>query len=159
MKGAGEALIGLGEASGAGRATKAAKAAIHSPLLENVVMDGAKGLIVNITGRKATLKLSEIDEAMGLIAGAASQDAKIKMGKAYDESLGDAIRITVIATGFPPRRSRNLLRAGFRPKLYGVNPQRRDHLLEPGEPQPSADGLPEDLTKPAFMRLKVRKLR
>ncbi|MBI4374993.1 MAG: cell division protein FtsZ [Elusimicrobia bacterium] len=157
MKDAGEALIGMGEASGPGRATRAAKAAIHSPLLENVVMDGAKGLIVNITGRKATLKLSEIDEAMGLITGAASQDARIKMGKAYDESLGDAIRITVIATGFPARRgNRNMLRAGYRPKLsrvdYGVS-------APDLEEKPSMISSPEDWSKPAFLRVKLRKLK
>ena len=160
MKDAGEALIGMGEESGPSRAMKAAKAAIHSPLLENVVMDGAKGLIVNITGRKATLKLSEIEEAMGLITGAASQDAKIKMGKAYDESLGDAIRITVIATGFPSRRGRSLARAGVRPGLLG---QRRSiigaDVIDAPEPGPQAVSGPDDWSKPAFMRLKVRKLR
>lgn len=161
MKDAGEALIGMGEESGAGRAIKAAKAAIHSPLLENVVMDGAKGLIVNITGRKSTLKLSEIEEAMGLITGAASQDAKIKMGKAYDESLGDAIRITVIATGFPSRRGgRNVARAGFRPALGGA---RRSILgaevLDVPDASPAPTSGPDDWSKPAFMRLKVRKLK
>src|SRR6185369_5922733 len=96
MKDAGEALIGLGEASGTGRAIKAAKAAIHSPLLENVVMDGAQGLIVNITGRKSTLRMAEIAEVMASIKGAASPEAKIKFGTVYDETLEDAIRITVI---------------------------------------------------------------
>ena len=159
MKNAGEALIGMGEETGPGRAIKAAKAAIHSPLLENVVMDEARGLIVNITGRKATLKLSEIEEAMGLITGAASQDAKIKMGKAYDESLGDAIRITVIATGFPTRRgNRNLVRAGFRPGGRRGEPGRPLDGLD-AEPPAGAISSPEDWSKPAFMRLKVRKLR
>jgi cell division protein FtsZ len=157
MKDAGEALIGMGEESGAGRAIKAAKAAVHSPLLENVVMDGAKGLIVNITGRKSTLKLTEIDEAMNLIAGAASQDARIKLGKAYDESLGEAIRITVIATGFPSRRgNRNLLRAGLRPASLGA----RRLMGEGTEPRaPALPASPEEWMKPAFLRLKVRKLK
>ncbi len=161
MENAGEALIGMGEASGTGRAMKAAKAAIHSPLLENVVMDGAKGLIVNITGRKNTLKLSEIEEAMGLITGAASADAKIKTGHAYDESLGDMLRITVIATGFPPaRRGRgSLLRGGLRPSLIG-GIGGRDLPLRGDEPAAhgAASG-PDDWSKPAFMRLKVRKLK
>ena len=154
MKDAGEALIGMGEESGPGRAIKAAKAAVQSPLLENVVMDGAKGLIVNITGRKASLKLSEIQEAMELIAGAASQDARIKLGKAYDESLGEAIRITVIATGFPTRRGhRNLARSGVR--SLAQRPAR--DFAQEGEAPGSS--LPEDWLKPAFMRLKVRKLK
>lgn len=161
MKDAGEALIGMGEESGPGRAVKAAKAAIHSPLLENVVMDGAKGLIVNITGRKATLRLSEIEEAMQLIAGAASQDAKIKMGKAYDESLGESLRITVIATGFPARRgNRNLLRAGFRPgTLGGRRPAGLDSQEGSDARAAAGPAAPEDWGKPAFMRLKVRKLK
>jgi cell division protein FtsZ len=161
MQNAGEALIGMGEESGTGRAVRAAKSAIHSALLENVVMDGAKGLIVNITGRKATLKLSEIEEAMGLITGAASQDAKIKMGNAYDESLGEAIRITVIATGFPSRRgNRNLARAGFRPGPGGRRGGFPDEPLD-GGPRDSAPptAAPEEWMKPAFMRLKVRKLK
>ncbi|MBI5631103.1 MAG: cell division protein FtsZ [Elusimicrobia bacterium] len=156
MQNAGEALIGMGEASGAGRAIKAAKAAIHSPLLENVVMDGAKGLIVNITAKKSTLKLSETEEAMGLIAGAASQDAKIKVGKAWDESLEESIRITVIATGFPARRgNRNLIRAGYKRFSGGGQGQ--------GEPSDAsmlgAPSAPELWNKPAFLRLKVRKLK
>jgi len=162
MKDAGEALIGMGEASGAGRALKAAKAAVQSPLLENVVMDGAKGLIVNITGRKNTLKLSEIEEAMGVIGGAASPDAKIKNGHAYDESLGDAIRITVIATGFPPRRgNRNLFRAGLRGARHARLPGAEGSRLEELSEAPAAFGTaaPEDWMKPAFMRLKVRKLK
>ncbi len=158
MKDAGEALIGMGEASGHARATAAAKAAIHSPLLENVVMDGAKGLIVNITGRKDGLKLAEMEEAMDLITGAASPDAKIKMGKAYDDSLGDSIRITVIATGFPVRRSpRHFFKAGHFPDdsneitLSG----KKKGSQEVSKSQDSLD----DLSKPAFLRLKTRKLK
>ena len=154
MKDAGEALIGMGEASGPGRAINAAKAAIHSPLLENVVMDGAKGLIVNVTGRRNTMKLAEMEEAMALITGAASQYAKIKAGHAYDEAMGDVLRITVIATGFPARRgNRNLSRAG----LTGATARR--HPLDAPDPSDSRTSAPEDWSKPAFMRLKVRKLK
>jgi cell division protein FtsZ len=155
MKDAGDALIGMGEASGPGRALKAAKAAIQSPLLENVVMDGAKGLIVNITGRKQSLKLTEIEEATGLITGAASQDAKMKSGYAHDESLGDTIRITVIATGFPTRR--RTLGARFKPGAAGVGQPRRPMDI-PDEPRLPASA-PEDWSKPAFLRLKVRRLK
>ncbi len=158
MKDAGEALIGMGEATGTGRAIKAAKAAVHSPLLENVVMDGAKGLIVNITGRKNTLKLSEIEEAMALITGAASPDAKTKFGAVYDDSLGDSIRITVIATGFPAKRgNRGMFRPGARTSLSGG----RSPLTGAFDDAPDsvAASSPDDWSKPAFMRIKIRKLK
>ena len=157
MKDAGEALIGMGEASGDGRAVSAAKAAIRSPLLENVVMDGAKGLIVNITSCKDTLRLSEMEEVMDLITGAASPDAKIKMGKAYDNSLGDSIRITVIATGFPPRKgAHNLSRAGVK---FGAGELSPNEKRDPGFSTPHSQNTSDDWSKPAFLRLKVRKLK
>jgi cell division protein FtsZ len=157
MKDAGEALIGMGEASGMGRAAAAAKAAIHSPLLENVVMDGAKGLIVNITGRKDGLKLAEMEEVMDLITGAASPDAKIKMGKAYDDSLGDSIRITVIATGFPVRRNpRHFFKTNHFPDAPNetILAGRKKGDVEAAKPQDL-----DDLSKPAFLRLKTRRLK
>jgi cell division GTPase FtsZ len=159
MKGAGDALIGMGEATGPGRAVKAAKAAVHSPLLENVVMDGAKGLIINISGPKAgpsSLKLTEIEEATALISGAASPDAKTKAGYVYDESLGDAIRITVIATGFPTRR-RTLARLGYKPGPATPAQLKRPMDLDPEPRQPTS--MPDDWSKPAFLRLKVRRLK
>lgn len=159
MKDAGEALIGMGESEGSERALRAAKTAVNSPLLENVVIDGAKGLLVNVTGRKSTLTMHEVEEVMSFISGQVSPDAKTKFGSAYDESLGDFLRITVIATGFPPRRvTRGSLRAGARPgdlskKYQGLVPgvQPDAHFA-----QASAE---EDWTKPAFQRLKVRKLK
>jgi cell division protein FtsZ len=156
MKDAGDALIGLGEADGKGRALQGAKAAVQSPLLENVVIDGAKGLIVNITCRRGDLKLMEIEEIMAYITGQASPDAKVKFGKAYDDTLEGGIRITVIATGFPPRR-------GGRGRLSGLRPEAaaRAGLHSDGSALDSrlAATSAEDLMKPAFMRLKVRKLK
>ena len=157
MKDAGEALIGIGESTGPGRAMNAAREAMTSPLLENVVIDGAKGLIVNIAGRKATLKTSEIEEIMATIQGTISPDANLKMGNVYNESLGDAIRVTVIATGFPSRRSRGLNRAAARPGAAG--------RVAAGPDEPSDAKLlqtmnePDRWTKPAYLRFKVRKLR
>jgi len=155
MKDAGDALIGMGEASGRGRALAAAKEAIHSPLLENVVMDGAKGLIVNITAKESTFKLAEIEEATALITGAASQDVKMKAGYAYDDTLDDRIRITVIATGFPTRR-RTLARLGYKPGMMGTGTRRPLDLEPETKASPSS---PEDWSKPAFLRLKVRRLK
>lgn len=162
MKNAGDALIGMGEASGQGRAIAAAKQAVESSLLENVIIDGAKGLIVNITGNK-DLKMSEIDEVMGIITGKASAEAKIKLGQAYDESLGETIRITVIATGFPAKRS---ARQPFRPgSRYAVLGDRTPAAVGAGHDMPSdakflaGMSAPEEWAKPAYLRFKTRKLK
>ncbi|MFA6317667.1 MAG: cell division protein FtsZ [Elusimicrobiota bacterium] len=150
MKDAGEALIGMAEESGQGRALKAAKSAVESPLLENVVIDGAKGLVVNVTGRKDSLMTVEVEDAMRYIKDTASSDARIKLGTAYDDSLGEKIRITVIATGFPARRRRFPGHRGIDLSHANVPPDARSLV---------ATATAEELSKPAFMRLKVRKLR
>jgi cell division protein FtsZ len=98
MCNAGSALMGIGTASGEGRAEKAAKAAIESPLLETTI-NGAKGVLMNIKG-SSNLGLFEVNEAAELIAKAADSDANIIFGAMIDENLTDEIQITVIATGF-----------------------------------------------------------
>jgi cell division protein FtsZ len=95
---AGSALMGIGMAKGENRAVTAAKAAVESPLLETTI-DGAKGVLLNITG-SSNLGLYEVNEAAAIISDAADPDANIIFGAVIDESLGDEIRITVIATGF-----------------------------------------------------------
>jgi cell division protein FtsZ len=81
---------------------EAMQAAISSPLLEDVSLDGATGLLVNITGGP-NLTLREVDEAVSMAQSAADPDANIIFGSVVDEGLGDEVRITVIATGFQPR--------------------------------------------------------
>ena len=98
MTSAGSSLMGIGFGSGEGRAATAAKAAIASPLLE-VSIDGAKGVLFNITGGQ-DLSMFEVDEAAKIISGAADSDANIIFGAAIDESMADQVKITVIATGF-----------------------------------------------------------
>ncbi len=162
MKDAGDALIGMAEAEGPGRALRAAKLAVESPLLENVSLEGAKGLIVNVTSRKETLLLPEIEEAMGFIKGAASPEAKIKLGKVYDESLGDRIRITVIATGFPQKTKRHTLlqKTAVRTASPAGGLLRRFHPEHSSStPGLGLPGQQEDWMKPAYMRIKVRKLK
>ena len=94
----GEALMGIGVASGENRAADAAKMAINSPLLETSI-DGAKGILLNISG-SANLSLFEINEAAEIISDAADPDANIIFGSVIDESLGDSVQVTVVATGF-----------------------------------------------------------
>ena len=99
MSAKGMAIMGTGRASGENRAVEAATAAISSPLLENISIDGATGIILNVTGG-LDLSLSEVNEASTLITEAAHEDAEIIFGAVIDESMGDEVRVTVIATGF-----------------------------------------------------------
>ncbi len=95
----GMAIMGAATANGEGRAEEAARRAIASPLLEDISIRGARGVLINITGGEG-LTLHEVNEAATLIQEEAAEDANIIFGAVIDESLGDELRITVIATGF-----------------------------------------------------------
>ncbi|MFM2060183.1 MAG: hypothetical protein RLY71_4568, partial [Pseudomonadota bacterium] len=95
----GKAMMGTAVASGPDRATKAAEAAVACPLLEGIDLSGARGVLVLIAASKQTFKLAESRNAMTTIRRYAAEDAHVIFGTAYDESLGDALRVTVIATG------------------------------------------------------------
>jgi len=111
MAGMGYAVMGTATGKGDTRAMDAAIAAMASPLLEAGAIDGARGILINITG-SSNLKLSEVNEASTIIQNAAHEDCNIIFGAVLDERLGDDVKITVIATGFkqdmPDRRSRML---------------------------------------------------
>jgi cell division protein FtsZ len=99
MAGMGYAVMGTAQRGGANRAIEAAQAAMASPLLEDGAIDGARGILINITG-SSSLKLSEVNEASSLIQNAAHEDANIIFGAVLNEDMGDEVKITVIATGF-----------------------------------------------------------
>ncbi len=99
----GMALMGTGIASGENRAIEAARSAISSPLLEDISINGATGIIINITGG-SDLTLFEVNEACSLITEEAHEDAEIIFGSVIDETLKDEVRVTVIATGFSPSK-------------------------------------------------------
>lgn len=99
MAGKGMALMGTGEANGDTRAINAAKMAISSPLLEEISLSGAMGVLINITAGPG-LTLFEVNEASSIIQEEAHEDANIIFGAVIDENLGDTVRVTVIATGF-----------------------------------------------------------
>ncbi len=109
MAGMGYAVMGTATGRGDRRATDAAQAAIASPLLEAGAIDGARGILINITG-SSTLKLAEVNEASTIIQSAAHEDANIIFGAVLDEKMKDDVKITVIATGFktdqPQRKER-----------------------------------------------------
>jgi cell division protein FtsZ len=130
MSSMGMALMGTGTASGENRAVEAAQKAISSPLLEDNTIQGARGILLNITGG-SDLSLYEVNEASSLIQAEAHEDANIIFGTVIDETMGDEIRITVIATGFDD---------GMRKKQVPANVSRLGGFRL------------EDLATPAFMR-------
>ncbi len=123
----GKAMMGTAQASGPDRATKAADAAVACPLLEGIDLSGAKGVLVLIAAGKQNFKLNESKAAMNTIRRYAAEDAHIIYGAAYDDSLGDQLRVTVIATGLSSR--------GARPAatpLSVVQPHHPQHALRTG---------------------------
>jgi len=123
----GMALMGTGVASGDNRAVEAAQKAISSPLLEDMSIEGAKGLLINVTG-SSSLTLNEVNEASVLIQKEAHEDANIIFGAVIDEKMEEEIRVTVIATGFGRMEERML------PHLKKVSPislSLRDNLDVP----------------------------
>ena len=132
MDGKGLALMGTGAASGPSRALEAAEMAISSPLLEDVSIEGATGILVNLTGG-LDVTLAELNEALSLIEQAAHEEANIIFGNVIDESLRDEVKITVIATGFDNSLSRG---ASSARKGDFVPLGSRRNTQQSGRPQP-----------------------
>jgi cell division protein FtsZ len=105
MKGKGDAVMGSGIGEGDARAVEAAQRAISNPLLEDTTIDGARGIIVNVTGG-ANLSLSEATEAAAYITKAAHPEANVMYGVVLDEAMGEAVKVTVVATGFARGQAR-----------------------------------------------------
>ena len=122
MSNMGRALMGTGRAGGERRAIEAAQQAISSPLLEDVSITGATGILINITGGP-DLTLFEVNEASTLIQEAAHEDANIIFGSVIDPSIGDELRITVIATGFDAHY------ADVEPTIYDRRPTTTQHQV------------------------------
>ncbi len=138
MAGMGYAVMGTAMRAGPNRAVDAAMAAMASPLLEAGAIDGARGILINITG-SSSLKLSEVNEASSIIQNAAHEDANIIFGAVQDETMGDEVKITVIATGFkhqemPQRRERMLAEATLPTMRYDVPIQPRVMAQRPETP-------------------------
>ena len=137
MAGMGYAVMGTATAAGARRATEAAQKAIASPLLEAGAIDGARGILINITG-STSLKLAEVQEACSIIQNAAHDDANIIFGAVLDEKMKDTVKITVIATGFKDSDRRH--RHAQSQIGYTVN---RDFEDDFRAPQPEREAEPE----------------
>ncbi len=157
----GLAMMGMGTARGEGRAAEAAQRAISSPFLEDVDLHGARGVLVNITAHPESLGMLEFEEAMQVIHAIASEkDARIIAGAAFDESIGDEVRVTVVATGFPGsamtggRASAPRRRVRPRPIAGGARASGSAAPLgeqaEMFEREPGVDS--QELELPAFLR-------
>jgi cell division protein FtsZ len=123
MSGMGRALMGTGIGTGKRRATEAAETAISSPLLEDVSIDGATGILINITGGP-DLTLHEVNEASSLIQQAAHEDANIIFGSVIDPNLSEEVRITVIATGFNHAAKTQMIVPEKTPAVHTPTPRR-----------------------------------
>jgi len=122
MKDAGYAHMGMGEGSGKGMAEEAARSAIHSPLLETTIA-GAKGVLISVTV-SPDIPLEEIEAASALITDEAAEDATVIWGAAFDPSLEDTMKVTIIATGFENKNEvdaafNKKAESGLRPVAYG----------------------------------------
>lgn len=142
MQEAGTALMGIGRATGENRAVDAAKAAIDSPLLE-LSIDGAKGILFTITGGDK-LSMYEVNEAAKVITNSADQDAKVIFGSVIDPSLGDEVKITVIATGFGKQTNRPVMK-----KIPQVSPIAREDDERPTQSFRSQTSPPPVIEPPA----------
>lgn len=114
MSNAGSALMGIGEASGENATVEAVKAAIDSPLLETSIQ-GARGILLNIMGATDSLSMMEVNEASTTVQEAAHPEAEIIWGVSVDESLGDTVSVTVIATRFDDDSARDAVRPSAQP--------------------------------------------
>ena len=147
MTGMGRALMGTGQGKGEKRALEAAQQAISSPLLEDVSINGATGILINITGGP-DLTLSEVTEAATLIEEAADPGANIIFGSVIDAHAGDSVRITVIATGFQPSQDQ-LMVPPSSPSKGGPVRRTNDQMALPmGSPAPHSMNAPSSQANP-----------
>ena len=165
MQGMGRALMGTGTASGKDRAAAAANRAIASPLLEDVSIQGARGILINITGSEELL-LHEVSESASIIHQAAGEDANIIFGAVIDDTMTDEIKITVIATGFDSNGAESTIHPSVGDSVDGEHSSSLSP--HPGAAEPEAaivaeSGVassqgrpydPRDLEVPAYLRRK-----
>jgi len=142
MQEMGTAIMGTGRSSGENRAVEAAKEAVNSPLLEDISISGAKGLLMNITG-PSSMSMDEIDEASSYIRGEVAEDADIFWGVVFDEDMGEEIQITVIATGIDKERHDKVVR------LRDITPQEAE---EPWSVRVNGEAM-DPLDTPTYQRV------
>ena len=149
MAGMGYAVMGTSTGKGERRALEAAQRAIASPLLEAGAIDGARGILLNITG-SSSLKLAEVYEASTIIQSAAHEDANIIFGAVLDEKMKDEVKITVIATGFKAEARQHAIHES-QTAAAAIQQARQAHWTTPSEPKIAnrADAVYEVFTEPS----------
>ena len=162
MAGKGMALMGTGIAEGDNRAVEAAQRAIASPLLEETSIKGAKGVLINITASRDSLRLQEVDAAAKIIEEAANSEDTI-FGAVYDDTMGARIKITVIATGFNPKaahetvRSANVIPLTASAESHGRAQGIEFHAASERSIDYRLASIKNDLDEPAFLRRRAEK--
>jgi cell division protein FtsZ len=156
----GLALMGTGFAMGPDRALTAVQMAVHSPLLDDVKIDGAMGILLNITGGRS-MTLKEVSAASSYVQSLAHDDASIIFGSVIDESMGDMLKITVIATGFEARGSR--ARRGHSDAAgqqlgLGERQSLRDRILRRSQQAPARDAYDVTPSEPPLAGRPVRRV-
>ena len=139
----GVSMMGTGASSGENRAREAAEAAINSPLLEDIDLAGAKGILVNITAG-LSLTIGEFDEVGNTVRDFADEEATVVVGTVIDPELEDELRVTVVATGLGERRAQRLTPRGEEPKMRLINPREEDVVVPDYR----------DMDQPAYIRHK-----
>ncbi len=158
MEGMGYAVMGTAVADGDNRAVEATNRAIASPLLEDASINGAQGILLNITG-SSKLTMHEVHEASSIVQKAAAENANIIFGAVHDESMGNSVKVTVIATGIKSER------LGVRPltgpsmamrtaqqSVRTMLAKKEKHAVEPDQPEMSTEVPQDDFDVPAFIR-------
>ncbi len=169
MSGQGFAVMGTAVASGSNRATDAANRAINSPLLEDNCINGAQGILINVTGSN-TLSLQEVHEASSIIQQAAHENANIIFGAVMDEAMKESVKITVIAAGFREvagKKTHN--RPSYLPKTWKAGREQTPDIMPTPQTttvvqqvarnvQDVAHEMPaDDLDVPTFLRRQAQK--
>ncbi len=157
MHGQGYAVMGTAVASGSNRAVDAANRAINSPLLEDNSIQGAQGILINISG-SSSLSLHEVHEASSVIQKAAHENANIIFGAVQDEAMKESVKITVIAAGFREVANRRpFQRPSYLPKTWKTARDR--HVVEPVQQNVSEviQHATDDLDVPTFLRRQAQK--
>lgn len=151
MKGMGLSIMGTGRAAGEDRAKQAALAAISSPLLENMSIRGARGVLLNITGSN-NLRLHEISDAASIVYEQVADDAHIILGSVIDDSMGNDVLITVIATGFEPHEAHDIQPAQTVCLQESSQPSKHVLAHEGAASLADAASFADELDQPTFLR-------